>query len=497
MATSILAAIDNASCTNAPAFSGQSTSSTADVYLAHDTAGTVGNGTTVMSGSGLTENDLANGTAYASLVSNEARLTLSSGATYNWDETNEIWNQISAGGSPDATTTSKGIVELATNGESSANVAVQGSDSRLHTQNTDTSSTTNILTLDSDNTGGNVTLQFGAALAETLLWDSSNTRFTFSDDLRVEGNVAVVGIGYFADDHSATDSDGTLSLGRNGSSWETLIWKDSNSQFEFSDDISITGGLTVTGSFMSNSGDLIIGTTGLSETNAAGDNGATLIGVDQTEFTNSASTNVQDVLDDLDSLVHEQNTSTGSIASIFTLDSDNAGAGANIDIVANQGSDSDGTLRYNAAINQWEISNDGGNYAEIGGWHGSFTRIRLSAADFATSNDDGGDNVDMASDGTFGRETGGADPVVSIAIPSGFRATHVMVYGSDTNNTVSTYENEIDDSTTATSLGNGVVGTEIDITDSDATAVNYITIYVNLGGGDRVYGGYITITPIP
>ncbi|GAF79565.1 unnamed protein product, partial [marine sediment metagenome] len=49
----------------------------------------------------------------------------------------------------------------------------------------------------------------------------------------------------------------------------------------------------------------------------------------------------------------------------FTLDADNAGAGADINIVAEQGSDSDGTLRYNSTTNRWEVSNDGGTFIEI------------------------------------------------------------------------------------------------------------------------------------
>ena len=49
----------------------------------------------------------------------------------------------------------------------------------------------------------------------------------------------------------------------------------------------------------------------------------------------------------------------------FTLDSDNTGAGADVSIVAEQGSDPDGVLRYNATTNEWEISNDGGSYYAI------------------------------------------------------------------------------------------------------------------------------------
>lgn len=49
----------------------------------------------------------------------------------------------------------------------------------------------------------------------------------------------------------------------------------------------------------------------------------------------------------------------------LTLDSDNAGVGSNVDIIANQGSDSDGTLRYDATGNAWQVSNNGNAYENI------------------------------------------------------------------------------------------------------------------------------------
>lgn len=49
----------------------------------------------------------------------------------------------------------------------------------------------------------------------------------------------------------------------------------------------------------------------------------------------------------------------------FTLDNDNIGAGADVFIVAEQGTDADGTLRYNSTTNEWEISNDGGTYYSV------------------------------------------------------------------------------------------------------------------------------------
>lgn len=108
----------------------------------------------------------------------------------------------------------------------------------------------NTLIIDADNTGGDVTLQFGETLSEQIFWDNSSTQFVFTDDLNVQGNIA---------------QDGTS----------------------------------------------------------------------------------------------------------FTLDADNAGAGSNVSIIANQGSDNDGTIRYNATTNQWEFSNDGGAFTAFGAGGGN------------------------------------------------------------------------------------------------------------------------------
>ena len=102
-------------------------------------------------------------------------------------------------------------------------------------------------TLDKDNDGTDITIQFGETLAEAISWSSTNTRFEISDDTRVEGNLAVIGQGFIADDHSAANSDVLLNFGRNGSNWELMSWNSSALQFELSDDLSITGGLSVTG----------------------------------------------------------------------------------------------------------------------------------------------------------------------------------------------------------------------------------------------------------
>lgn len=85
----------------------------------------------------------------------------------------------------------------------------------------------------------------------------------------------------------------------------------------------------------------------------------------------------------------------------------------------------------------------------------------------------------------------------SVRIPTGYKATHVMVYGSDINNVVNVYECEISDGVTATNKGTGVVATEINITDVDATNTNYLAVWVSgMGAGDYLYCGYVTIDKI-
>ena len=59
----------------------------------------------------------------------------------------------------------------------------------------------------------------------------------------------------------------------------------------------------------------------------------------------------------------------------MTLDADNTGTAINCGIIANQGSSQDGTIRYNASSNQWEISNNGGAYSAIGTGGGDITSV--------------------------------------------------------------------------------------------------------------------------
>jgi len=104
----------------------------------------------------------------------------------------------------------------------------------------------NTFTLDANNNAATeIKLEFGETLAKFLQWSITNTRFELSNSLRIEGNLATIGEIYTADDHDASDSDGILNFGRNNSEWENFRWNDTNDQFELSDDLSITGGITI------------------------------------------------------------------------------------------------------------------------------------------------------------------------------------------------------------------------------------------------------------
>lgn len=130
------------------------------------------------------------------------------------------------------------------------------------------------------------------------------------------------------------------------------------------------------------------------------------------------------------------------------------------------------------------------------GWHGSTTRIKILHSDFIA--DDGGrplmiDDTGVASENLF-LETFSTFPAyVTIAIPTGYKATHVMIYGSGTG-AVEVWEHQID-SKTGVSKGTGNVDTEINITDVTSSSTNYLFIQV-AAGSDEIHGGYVTIVAV-
>ena len=95
----------------------------------------------------------------------------------------------------------------------------------------------------------------------------------------------------------------------------------------------------------------------------------------------------------------------------------------------------------------------------------------------------------------------GQTAVASYDIPSGYKATEVVLRNQRTNITV--YESEILDRTTATSKGSdssirtSMTTTTIDITDVTGTDTNYLSILI-AGDNDfcEVGGGYITLVAV-
>jgi hypothetical protein len=130
------------------------------------------------------------------------------------------------------------------------------------------------------------------------------------------------------------------------------------------------------------------------------------------------------------------------------------------------------------------------------GWHGSTTRIKILHSDFIA--DDGFrpiviDDSGEASEEFFLKTYSTLPAYVTIAIPSGYKATHVMIHGSGTG-AVEVWEHQID-SKTGVSKGTGNVETEINITDVTSSSTNYLFIQV-AAGSDEIHGGYVTIVAV-
>ena len=125
------------------------------------------------------------------------------------------------------------------------------------------------------------------------------------------------------------------------------------------------------------------------------------------------------------------------------------------------------------------------------GWHGSTTRIKILVSDFIPDDIGRPGMIDDTGSDRWLEAHSTGKLFASIPIPTGFKATHVGIYGSATS-AVTVYEADIN-SKTVTSKGTGNIGTEIDITDITSDTTNYIFIECAQASGEEVYGGYITI----
>jgi hypothetical protein len=111
-------------------------------------------------------------------------------------------------------------------------------------------------TIDEGDSTTDVILRFGDTLNKTITFDRTNTRFDFNDDLYVQGGLeatgTITGTTLIALDNitinsNNTATDAVLTFGNDLGS-ETLRFNDTTNAFVFSDDLTVNGNLTVTGS---------------------------------------------------------------------------------------------------------------------------------------------------------------------------------------------------------------------------------------------------------
>tara|TARA_R110001592_G_scaffold185705_2_gene429822 strand:+ start:615 stop:3329 length:2715 start_codon:yes stop_codon:yes gene_type:complete len=132
------------------------------------------------------------------------------------------------------------------------------------------------------------------------------------------------------------------------------------------------------------------------------------------------------------------------------------------------------------------------------GWHGSDTRIKILPRDFVAN--DVGRPIMVEDDNILSSELhiqALNNIFAYVPIPTGFKATHVKIFGSNTGRAFTTYEGGIN-TKTITSKGIATfIGSEANITDTNSNTSNYLVIKVDIASSsDEIYGGYVTIALI-
>lgn len=301
---SILDAIN--ACSLASDFSPNSTIDGASVYLIHDDTSTTGNGTITPSGSGFVAIDLHDGRAYADMLPTETRVSRSNDVAFTWDADGEQWVSISGPSSiPDATTTIKGKVELATDGETAAGVVVQGDDSRLHYQNTDTGTDQTTYRIDTDATNGYIDITANQATGN---FDLTVNNAGLTADLTVTGTdlqklVDIASTAAGIDSAVLKQHDQNTDTGTNNNSFRV-------------DSDAANGYVELVGDNATGNYDLVINNSGISAD-------LTVTAADLKKLVDLTVTASE--INDAISNSHEQNTDTGTTSNTFTLDTDNTG----------------------------------------------------------------------------------------------------------------------------------------------------------------------------
>ena len=136
------------------------------------------------------------------------------------------------------------------------------------------------------------------------------------------------------------------------------------------------------------------------------------------------------------------------------------------------------------------------------GWHGSTTRIKILPRDFVAN--DGGRPVmieddNVGSNALFLFSNGSFDMFACIPIPTGYKATHVKVNGTDTSQNFYVYQGFITSRVIVdVATGTTAIGTEKALsTQVTSDTTNYLIVRVTSDGStDEIYGGYVTIAAV-
>ena len=136
------------------------------------------------------------------------------------------------------------------------------------------------------------------------------------------------------------------------------------------------------------------------------------------------------------------------------------------------------------------------------GWHGSTTRIKILPRDFV-ANDIGRpimiEDDSVGSNELFLFSFSSGDMFAYVPIPTGYKATHVRIYGSDATQDFYVYEGDINSKTIAdVATGSTSIGTEKTLgTEVTSDTTNYLIVRVTSDGAtDEVHGGYVTIAAV-
>jgi hypothetical protein len=177
----------------------------------------------------------------------------------------------------------------------------------------------------------------------------------------------------------------------------------------------------------------------------------------------------------------------------FTIKRSTATGGTTFETVPAMQILADETIKFNGQ----EVVTSGGQI--LGGHHGYATRIKVLPFDFIPNDDSNTDTdgiVSVDGEANVGKvhvTNSNIETHANYDIPRGYKVTHCMLYGSDTGNVVKIYEANIDDDD-GVEKGSGNIGTEIDCTDFDSSATNYVVLkWSPTSTSDYLYGGYITI----